>query len=465
MTDLQLSARKPQQGLPSWAFVALVIAAAAVYGWLIGWVIRKDIGDSLFSWSARLLLTVLGVVSVALIFASHLRRLRLVETRGTADPANSAILTVGFVGFVTWIVLMLRWVSERAEADVAIRWPGNTVTGTLFSIVVGLGGFGLIFLVLYVVFEAFPKELSEKLRALPFVLTALLFAIGGLFVSAVGTVVQSFKDDTTGKEWVGLENYQGLWEDSGIRLSMVNTALWVFVGTAITVGMGLLIARFSDGMKFESIAKTLVFLPVAISLVGAGITWKFIYAERGFFFQAGMLNTIARNLGLPKSLGGGEEGRNWILERGAGGLTPPDWAPGFNSLLLIVIFIWAQTGIATVVLSAAIKGVPQELQEAATVDGATNGEVFRKVTIPYIKGTLATVTSLVALASLKAFDVVAAVTGGNFGTRTLAYEFFQKKFTEGRDGSGAAVAVLLFVLCFPIVVWNRRVQARVEETN
>jgi alpha-glucoside transport system permease protein len=132
---------------------------------------------------------------------------------------------------------------------------------------------------------------------------------------------------------------------------------------------------------------------------------------------------------------------------------------------LIVIFVWAQTGIATVVLSAAIKGVPQELVEAATVDGATRKEVFNKVTIPYIKGTIATVTSLVALASLKAFDTVAAATGGNFGTSTLANEFFNKKFTQGRDGAGAALAVLLFVLCFPIVVWNRRVQQQVEETN
>ncbi len=332
-------------------------------------------------------------------------------------------------------------------------------------IVGGVAAFAAVFLAIYFVIEHLPLRLRDKLHAVPFVLFAVIFAVGGLFVSAVGTVIASFHDDVNGKTFVGFENYQLMWTDAGIRLSIVNSIAWVFVGTAITVALGLTFARYADGMKGESVAKTLVFLPVAISLVGAGITWKFIYAERGFSFRAGLLNELTKGLGLPVNMGGGDEGRNWLIERGIGPFEPPSWAPGFNSILLIIIFIWAQTGIATVVLSAAIKGVPQELQEAATVDGATRGEVFRKVTIPYIKGTIATVTSLVALASLKAFDTVAAATGGRFGTSTLANEFYQKKFTEIRDGAGAALAVLLFLLCFPIVVWNRRVQRHVEETN
>jgi alpha-glucoside transport system permease protein len=332
-------------------------------------------------------------------------------------------------------------------------------------IVGGVAAFAGIFLLLYGLVRLLPERIRSKVEGLPFVIIALFFAFGGLLVSAIGTIVASFHDDVTGKDFVGFENYQLMWTDAGIRLSIVNSIAWVFIGTAITVALGLTFARYADGMKGESLAKTLVFLPVAISLVGAGITWKFIYAERGFSFRAGMLNEITKGLRLPENMGGGEEGRNWLIERGIGPLEPPEWAPGFNTILLIIIFIWSQAGIATVVLSAAIKGVPQELQEAATVDGATRGEVFRKVTIPYIKGTIATVTSLVALASLKAFDVVAASTGGRFGTSTLANEFYQKKFTEIRDGAGAALAVMLFVLCFPIVVWNRRVQRHIEETN
>lgn len=332
-------------------------------------------------------------------------------------------------------------------------------------IVGGIGAFALIFLLIYWIVDHLPGKLRDRLQAVPFILFAVIFSVGGLFVSAIGTLVASFHDDVTGKKFVGLENYRLIWSDGDSRLAVVNSFAWVFVGTLITVAMGLMIARFSDGMRGESIAKTLVFLPVAISLVGAGITWKFIYAERGFSFKSGLLNEITKLLRLPESMGGGEEGRNWLLERGIGAFTPPSWAPGFNTFLLIIVFIWAQTGIATVVLSAAIKGVPQELVEAATVDGATRNEVFRKVTIPYIKGTIATVTSLVALASLKAFDTVAAATGGRFGTSTLANEFYAKKFTQIRDGAGASLAVALFVLCFPIVVWNRRVQRRVEETN
>ena len=345
----------------------------------------------------------------------------------------------------------------------------------------GIAGFVALFLLVYSLVNILPRRIRERAQAVPFIFLALAFAVGGLFVSAVGTVIASFYDDVNGKKFVGFDNYRWIWSwgDSSTndsRLAVVNSFLWVFLGTLIVVTLGLLLARFADGMRGESIAKTLIFMPVAISLVGAGLTWKFIYAERGFSFNAGLLNELTKAAHAPKFVGGGDEGRNWILERGyltgtrgvAGafqGFEPPSWAPGFNTLLLIVIFVWAQTGIATVVLSAAIKGVPQELIEAATVDGATRSEVFRRVTIPYIKGTIATVTSLIALASLKAFDIVAGASGGRFGTTTLANEFFNKKFTEGRDGAGAALAVALFVLCFPIVVWNRRVQRRVEETN
>lgn len=332
-------------------------------------------------------------------------------------------------------------------------------------IVGGVAGFLVIFMVVYFLVSRLPGKVREKVEALPFVIFAIVFAVGGLFVSAVGTVIASFHDDVNGKKYVGFDNYKLIWSDHDSRLAVVNSFMWVFVGTLITVVLGLTIARFADGMKGERLAKTIIFLPVAISLVGAGITWKFIYAERGFSFKAGLLNEMTKALHLPKSMGGGSVGRNWLLERGIGGINPPSWAPGFNTFLLIIIFIWAQTGIATVVLSAAIKGVPQELIEAATVDGATRNEVFRRVTIPYVKGTIATVTSLVALASLKAFDTVQAATGGHFGTSTLATEFYNKKFTQIRDGAGAALAVALFVLCFPIVVWNRRVQAQVEATN
>ena len=180
-------------------------------------------------------------------------------------------------------------------------------------------------------------------------------------------------------------------------------------------------------------------------------------------FKVGLLNAVTNAIpGLPTSMGGDGE-RNWLLERGFGPFNPPDSAPGFNTFLLIIIFIWASTGFATVVFSAAMKGVPESLIEAARVDGATNRQAFYKVTLPYIRATIITVATTTTIAGLKAFDIVAATTGGNFGTSTIANEFYRVYFVQSRAGFGSALAVLIFILVVPVVVINRRAQARAEE--
>jgi alpha-glucoside transport system permease protein len=160
---------------------------------------------------------------------------------------------------------------------------------------------------------------------------------------------------------------------------------------------------------------------------------------------------------------GGDGERLWLLERGLGGVEPPKMAPGFNTFLLIVIFIWASAGFATVVLSAAMKGVPDALIEAARVDGATKRQAFYKVTLPYIRATIVTVATTTTIGGLKAFDIVAATTGGNFDTSTIANQFYAVYFVQGRSGLGSALAVLIFILVIPVVVINRRAQARAEE--
>jgi alpha-glucoside transport system permease protein len=236
---------------------------------------------------------------------------------------------------------------------------------------------------------------------------------------------------------------------------------WVFLGTAVVIVVGLAVARFADGMRGEKVAKSAIFIPGAISLVGAGVIWGFVYA--GPPFEVGFLNRVTDNVpALPDDYGGSGD-RLWFVERGIGPFEPPDSAPGFNTLLLIIIFIWAATGLAMVVFSAAIKGVPDSLIEAAKVDGATDRQVFYKVTIPYIRATIITVATITTIAGLKAFDIVAATTGGRFGTSTVANEFYVTKFVQGRDGLGAALAVLIFVLVIPVVFMNRRAQARAEE--
>ena len=305
-----------------------------------------------------------------------------------------------------------------------------------------------------------PKRWQESWRAWVFLLPATIAMVIGLLIPAIRTIYLSFFDNAS-KKWVGLQNYHDIFATKGTRLTVFNSIVWVTVGTALVIVVGLAVARYADGMRGEKAAKSIIFLPVAVSLVGAGLIWTFVYA--GPPFNNGLLNAITGSIpGLPTSMGGDGE-RLWYLERGFGPFHPPDTAPGFNTFLLVIIFIWAQAGFAMVIFSAAIKGVPDSLIEAAKVDGATNRQVFYKVTLPYIRGTIVTVTTLTMIAGLKAFDIVANTTGGRFGTSTIANEFYVTRFVQNRNGLGAALAVLIFVLVIPIVIMNRQAQKRAEE--
>jgi len=305
-----------------------------------------------------------------------------------------------------------------------------------------------------------PRRWQETWRAWVFLLPATVAMVVGLLIPALRTLYLSFFDNTSAK-WVGFKNYLDIFQTKGTRLTVFNSILWVTVGTAMVIIIGLAVARYADGMRGEKAAKSIIFLPVAVSLVGAGLIWTFVYA--GPPFNNGLLNAITGAIpGLPNGMGGDGE-RLWYLERGFGPIHPPDSAPGFNTFLLIVIFIWAQAGFAMVIFSAAIRGVPDSLIEAAKVDGATNRQVFYRVTLPYIRGTIVTVTTLTMIAGLKAFDIVANTTGGRFGTSTIANEFYVTKFVQNRNGLGAALAVLIFVLVIPIVIMNRQAQKRAEE--
>ena len=220
---------------------------------------------------------------------------------------------------------------------------------------------------------------------------------------------------------------------------MFNTFTWVVGGTLFVVIVGLAIARFADGMRGEKVAKSLIFIPAAISLAGAGIIWKFIYA--GPPFEVGLANQVAgRSPGCrPASAATATRSGSSIAtsapstrRHGAGLQHVPAGSSSSSG----------RAGLATVIFSAAIKGVPDSLIEAAKVDGATNRQVFYKVTLPYISATVVTVATITAIAALKVFDIVAATTGGNFGTSTIANEFYRVYFVQGRNGFGSACAVL-----------------------
>jgi alpha-glucoside transport system permease protein len=332
---------------------------------------------------------------------------------------------------------------------------------TLKTVVIGLAAIVVVLVLFYTLVSYLPGRWAERGKIVTFLFPALFVTFIGLLVPAVRTIYRSFYVDRTSPQFDWFANYGEIFTRKDTRLTVINNLTWVVVGTAATTVLSLAIARFADGMKGEKAAKSLIFIPAAISLAGAGIIWRFVYASPPF--KVGLLNQVTKSIpGLPSSMGGNGD-QLWLLERGYAGISPPETAPGFNTFLLIIVFIWASAGISTVILSAAIKGVPDSLIEAARVDGATNRQVFYKVTLPYIRATIVTVATLTTIAALKAFDIVAAMTGGNFGTSTLANDFYNTIFLQRREGLGSAMAVLIFILVIPVVIINRRSQRRAEE--
>ena len=326
------------------------------------------------------------------------------------------------------------------------------IFGALATIVIGLGVFvGGLLLIYAATNTVVPRRFREGSQIAVFLGPALVLIVIGLVIPALRTIWLSLLTDKKGLPFGGLTNYKYIFTDQNERIALLNSALWVLFGGTLSTFLGLTIARYADGAKGEATAKSLIFIPSALSLAGAGIIWKFVFD--GPPFDYGLLNAITKAIpGWPRGFGGDGQ-RIWLLEHPA----------QMNTFLLIIILVWVQTGFATVVLSAAIKGVPEALAEAATVDGATKRQVFYRVTLPYIRPALLTVMTTGTIASLKAFDIVQATTGGNFNTSTIANEMYTKFFLENRDGLASALAVLLFIIVIPVVVLNQRGQKRAQE--
>jgi alpha-glucoside transport system permease protein len=220
---------------------------------------------------------------------------------------------------------------------------------------------------------------------------------------------------------------------------MRNNVLWLVIGTLFTVSFGLVIAVLVDRIKNEAIAKAFIFLPMAISFVGASVIWRFVY-----FFQPpgrpqiGLLNAFITTLGF--------EPVGWLITR----------TFALNTLCLVVIMVWLQTGFAMVILSAALKGVPGEILEAARIDGANEFEIFFQILVPYIKGTIITVTTTIAIGVLKVFDIVFVMTSGQNQTEVIANRMYAEMFRFRDFGRGSALAVVLFLAVTPIIVSNIR---------
>ncbi|MFO7660980.1 MAG: sugar ABC transporter permease [Chloroflexota bacterium] len=246
--------------------------------------------------------------------------------------------------------------------------------------------------------------------------------------------------------FVGLDNYVAIFTDRLMRESFRNNIMWIVFGATLTVLFGLLIAVLADRSKFDRIGKSFIFLPMAISFVGASVIWNFVYEVRPPGLpQIGLLNAIVTTLG--------GQPQPW-----------PAWTAisPWNNLFLIVIVIWLQAGFAMVLFSAALKGIPAELMEAGRVDGANEVQIFFRIMIPYILGTIITVTTTVVIFTLKIFDVVWVMTGGQFGTDVIATQFYRQSFIARNSGYGSAIAIILLITVIPVMIYNLR-QFRQQE--
>jgi alpha-glucoside transport system permease protein len=279
---------------------------------------------------------------------------------------------------------------------------------------------------------------SDRIVAFAYLGPTLLMVLIGLIYPGLRTIYQSFFN-AAGDAFIGLGNYETIFTDSDQLTVLRNTVFWVLVTPFLATAIGLLYAVLIDKARLESFAKALIFLPMAISFVGAGIIWKFVYEYRpdqGNVKQIGLLNQVLVWLGGTP--------QQWLIE-----------SP-LNTFLLTAVMIWIQAGFAMTVLSAAIKGIPDDVIEAARLDGVTAVGMFRFITVPSIRPAVVVVLTTIAIATLKVFDIVRTMTGGNFDTSVVANEFYSQSFRSDNQGLGAALAVLLFVLVIPIVVYNVR---------
>jgi alpha-glucoside transport system permease protein len=299
------------------------------------------------------------------------------------------------------------------------------------ALMVGVGGIWLLFIGVGSLVSLLRPRWRDRILPWLFVGPALLLLAVFLVYPAAGTILRSFLDD---HGQFTLRNYAVMTESDFTQI-LRNNAFWLIVGTGGSVLLGLIFAGLFDRIRREALAKTIVFLPLAISLVGASVIWGLVYAwQPAGQPQIGLLNAIV--------VGFGGQPIPWLT-------TSP-----INVFAEIVIMVWLQTGFAMVVLSAAIKGVSGEIIEAARLDGGSERQVFLRVIVPMIRGSIITVATTIAIVTIKIFDIVYVTTGGRFNDDVVANRMFHEIFQFFDDGRGAALATLLFVAVLPVMYIN-----------
>ncbi len=331
------------------------------------------------------------------------------------------------------LVVVFAWSFNFMRAAAAPR-----LVIAVVALVVGVGGIWGLFLTADNLVSQLPTKARDSLRPYVFITPAFLILLVYIIYPTIRTVYISFFDFQRGgvPENFGLQNYVRAFTNPALLVALRNNLLWLIFVPLVSVSIGLVVAVLVDRIKWERFAKSLIFLPMAISFVGASVIWRFIYYRAPFGEQIGLLNAIL--------VATGNDPVGWLR------LEP------WNNFLLIVIMIWLQTGFAMVILSSAVKGVPSSLIEAARIDGAGEFRIFFQVIIPFVSGTILTVTTTIVILVLKVFDVVFVMTSGRFNTEVVANMMYNQMFIQGTYGRGAALAVIIFIAVTPVMIHNIR---------
>jgi alpha-glucoside transport system permease protein len=331
------------------------------------------------------------------------------------DPFLQTLLAV----VVSIAVCLLYFAGSNFLLDLIVRLPGGSVAGK--------------------------ERVRSRVRPWLFLAPALLLLGVYLLYPLFETFRLSFFD-ATGETFVGLSNYQWVLVDQNFLITIRNNFLWLIVVPSAATALGLVVAVLADRVWWGGFAKSMVFMPMAISFVGASVIWKFVYDFRGpDADQIGILNALVVGLGL--------QPQAWV--------TVPFW----NNFFLMAILIWIQTGFAMVILSAALRGVPHDTIEAARIDGASELQIFFEIMVPQVMSTVLVVWTTITITVLKVFDIVMAMTGGQWDTSVLANLMYDWMFRGGGDyGRSSTLAMVLMFAVIPVMAFNIR-RFRTEEAQ
>ncbi len=322
------------------------------------------------------------------------------------------IMFAAFVGVIVYLI-------DRPRVP---NWL--VVTGLIGPILIVLAG-GLLWPTLKTIWESFQRS---------------VIASGADGKPILDPITK--KRQTTGE--FSFDNYGKIFTNDGLQTTLINTLLWTLLVPILATAIGLVYAVIIDRTRFEKAAKALIFIPMAISMVGASVIWRFVYQYRGGDRpQVGLINAILNSVGV---------GPVNFFETGLG-----------STLAMIVVMIWIQAGFAMTILSAAIKGVPDDVVEAARIDGATGMRLFTSITIPSIRPALVVVLTTIAISSLKAYDIVQTMAGSDRRASVIATEFIRQQGNPDTRGVAAALAVLLFIIVVPIIIYNVKQMKLAEE--